>query len=106
MNFSLSREQLELRKATIEFARSSLAGGLVERDRGKEFSRELWSECARFGIQGLPFPKEYGGGGLDIVTTVCIMEALGYACRDNGLIFGINAQMWSVQMPIFRHGSD
>jgi alkylation response protein AidB-like acyl-CoA dehydrogenase len=106
MNFSLSREQLELRKATIEFARSSLAGGLVERDRRKEFSRELWNECARFGIQGLPFPKEHGGGGLDIVTTVCIMEALGYACRDNGLIFGINAQMWSVQMPIFRHGSD
>jgi alkylation response protein AidB-like acyl-CoA dehydrogenase len=106
MNFSLSREQLELRKATIEFARTSLADGLIERDRRKEFSRELWNECARFGIQGLPFPKEHGGGEQDIVTTVCIMEALGNACRDNGLIFGINAQMWSVQMPIFRHGSD
>jgi hypothetical protein len=34
------------------------------------------------------------------------MEALGFACRDNGLIFGINAQMWSVQMPIYRYGSD
>ena len=25
------------------------------------------------------------------------MEALGYGCRDNGLIFSINAQMWAVR---------
>jgi alkylation response protein AidB-like acyl-CoA dehydrogenase len=33
------------------------------------------------------------------------MEGLGYRCHDNGLIFGINAQMWSVQAPIQRFGS-
>jgi alkylation response protein AidB-like acyl-CoA dehydrogenase len=33
------------------------------------------------------------------------MEALGYACRDNGLLFGINAQIWSVQMPIHQFGT-
>jgi hypothetical protein len=106
MDFSWTQEQIELRKATIDFARASLQDGLIERDRRKEFSRELWNECAGFGIQGLPFPKNYGGGGFDIVTTISVMEALGFACRDNGLIFGINAQMWSVQMPIYRYGSD
>jgi hypothetical protein len=34
------------------------------------------------------------------------MEALGYACRDAGLLFGISAQMWSVQMPILRFGTE
>ena len=34
------------------------------------------------------------------------MEGLGYGCLDNGLIFGINAQMWSVQMPIFTFGTE
>jgi alkylation response protein AidB-like acyl-CoA dehydrogenase len=34
------------------------------------------------------------------------MEGLGYGCKDSGLIFAINGQMWSVQMPILRFGSD
>jgi hypothetical protein len=33
------------------------------------------------------------------------MEGLGYGCRDNGLIFAINAQMWSVQHPILSFGT-
>ena len=33
------------------------------------------------------------------------MEGLGYGCRDNGLVFAINAQMWSVQHPILTFGT-
>jgi len=35
-----------------------------------------------------------------------VMEGLGYGCRDNGLLFSINAQMWSVQLPLWKVGSD
>jgi alkylation response protein AidB-like acyl-CoA dehydrogenase len=105
MDFSWSTEQLELRDAVIELGRSLARTDLIDRDAAGTFSRELWTRCAEFGIQGLPFPEEYGGSGVDILTTVLAMEALGYACPDSGLIFGINAQMWSVQMPILRHGS-
>jgi alkylation response protein AidB-like acyl-CoA dehydrogenase len=34
------------------------------------------------------------------------MEGLGYGCKDSGLIFALNGQMWTVQMPILRFGSD
>jgi alkylation response protein AidB-like acyl-CoA dehydrogenase len=34
------------------------------------------------------------------------MEGLGYGSRDNGLIFAMNAQLWSVQMPILTFGSE
>jgi hypothetical protein len=54
----------------------------------------------------MPFPQEYGGINADILTTLLVMEALGYSCKDSGLIFGINAQMWSVQMPILGFGSE
>jgi alkylation response protein AidB-like acyl-CoA dehydrogenase len=33
------------------------------------------------------------------------MEGLGYGCRDNGLIFAINAQMWAVELPILVFGT-
>ncbi len=105
MEFSWSAEQLELRNAVIALGRSLPRADLIERDATCDFSREMWTQCAEFGIQGLPFPEEYGGSGGDILSTVVAMEALGYSCRDSGLLFGINAQMWSVQMPIFRHGS-
>lgn len=105
MEFSWSAEQLQLREAIIAFGRQSLSDDLIARDRNETFSRELWSRCAEFGLIGLPFPVEYGGGGSDVLTTVLAMETLGYVCKDDGLSFGINAQMWSVMMPIHRFGT-
>ncbi len=34
------------------------------------------------------------------------LEALGYGCRDNGLIFSLNAQMWACEVPIAKFGSE
>lgn len=106
MDFDWSDEQRELRDAVVQFAQRSLRDDMIERDRTSAFSRELWRRCGEFGIQGLPFPPGLGGGGQDVLTTVMVMEALGYGCADAGLLFGINAQMWSVQMPIHKHGTD
>lgn len=106
MDFGFSPEQLEFRQATLEFARKSLQDDLPAREKRGEFSRALWRACGEFGIQGLPFPEQYGGGGQDILTTILAMEALGEGCADNGLLFGLAAQMWSVQMPIWRHGTE
>jgi hypothetical protein len=105
MYFSWTEDQLVFKKAVIDFAQKELNRDMIERDRQGSFSRELWKKCAEFGIQGLPFPEVYGGADADILTTMLTMEGLGYACRDNGLVFGINAQMWSVQMPIFTFGT-
>jgi alkylation response protein AidB-like acyl-CoA dehydrogenase len=105
MDFSLSPEQRELRDAVADFARRSLQDDVSARDHREEFSRELWNRCAEFGILGLPVPAELGGSGEDVLTTVIALEALSYGCPDAGLMFGINAQMWSVQMPILRYGT-
>jgi hypothetical protein len=37
---------------------------------------------------------------------VLALEALGYACKDNGLIFALNAQMWACELPLVRLGTD
>ena len=79
---------------------------MIERDAGAVFDREVWLQCAAFGIQGLPVPVEYGGPGADLTTTILAMEALGHGCRDNGLVFTLNAQMWACQMPILHYGSE
>jgi alkylation response protein AidB-like acyl-CoA dehydrogenase len=106
MDFSWTEEQLAFKKAVIKFAQKELNAGIIERDREGEISLENWRKCAQFGIHGLPVPEEFGGSGADILTVMLTMEGLGYGCRDNGLIFAINAQMWSVQQPILAFGSE
>ena len=105
MDFSWTEEQSAFRNVVIKFAQKELNNGVMERDRQGEFSRENWSKCARFGIQSLPIPEEYGGSGADAITTMIAMEGLGYGCRDNGLIFTINAHMWAVELPILTFGT-
>ena len=106
MDFTWSDEQKELRDSVITFARGSLNEGLTEREAKSEFPRDKWKQCAEFGIQGLPVPEEFGGGNRDVLSTMLAMEALGYACRDQGLLFSIHAHMWAVELPIMRFGSD
>jgi len=106
LDFAWSEEQQDFRKEVIRFAKQELADDMIERDKSEEFSRDLWDKCAKFGIHGLPIPQQYGGGGADILTTVCGLEALGYGCKDNGLLFTINAHMWSSEIPILSFGTE
>jgi len=106
VQFDWDDEQLALRDALAGFARRELNEKLRERDADQSFSLEVWQKCAEMGIQGLPVPVEYGGGGAGPVTIALALETLGYACRDNGLLFSLNAQMWGCVSPIVRFGSD
>ena len=106
MDFELSSEQSALRDEIVRFAREELNDDLIHRDADSSFSVEAWKKCAALGIQGLPIPPEYGGAGADALTIMLSMEALGYGCRDNGLLFSLGAQMWSCEMPIVRFGTE
>ena len=106
MDLELSGEQRELHDAVLEFARAELNHDLEARDQAGCFPRDCWKKCADFGLLGLPIPSEYGGQGQDLLTTTVAMEALGRGCRDNGLVFSLNAQMWACQMPLLHYGSE
>lgn len=102
----LDEEQLARREQIVEFARTELGSRLRDFDRAGTFPREDWQRCGAEGILGSHIPREYGGQGLDAVTTVLILEALGYGCRDNGLTLALGGQTWSVQEPILVYGNE
>jgi alkylation response protein AidB-like acyl-CoA dehydrogenase len=105
VNFELTPEQQTLQSAAIEFARRELNASMVERDAQQLFSRDGWQKCASFGVQGMPIPKEYGGSGSDPITTIAMMEGLGYGGSDQGLLFSINAHMWTSSIPLLTYGT-
>ncbi|KAB0269764.1 acyl-CoA dehydrogenase family protein [Microvirga brassicacearum] len=105
MDFAWSEEQTQFRESVKKFALEELNDGLRERDKRSEFNLEGWRKCADFGIHGLPIPIEHGGLGADPLTTVGVLESLGYGCKDNGLVFSINAHMWTLEVPLLDFGS-
>lgn len=106
MDFSLSEDQRILRDGIIRFAKNELCSGVVERDEGHVFSKDLWLKCGEIGLQGLPVPQEYGGSGLDGLSTAIGLEALGHGCADGGLTFAICAHLLACVVPIWKHGSE
>jgi alkylation response protein AidB-like acyl-CoA dehydrogenase len=101
-------DQLALRERTIEFARTHLGKDLRDRDRSGAFLREDWTLCGTQGamVLGAHVPTRYGGQGLDAVSTVLMLEALGYGSRDNGLSLALGGHMWNVVEPLVASGSE
>ncbi len=106
MDFSITDEQQQFRDSVIAFAQKALVSDVRAREKTGEFFWEGWRSCADFGIQGLPVPGEFGGLEQDITTCLLVMDALGYACRDSGLLFSLNSHMWTCEIPILEFGTD
>ena len=106
MDFAWSDQQRELLDAVGRFASQQLNYNMIENDRDGVFNHDAWKKCGTFGIQGLLVPADYGGLGMNPLTTVAALERIGYACRDNGLLFSINAHMWTAITPLVSSGSE
>jgi alkylation response protein AidB-like acyl-CoA dehydrogenase len=106
IDFSLTEEQKALRTQIVDFARRRLNAGVIGRDTRSEFDREGFLACGQMGLLGLPVPTEYGGAGLDVISSMVAMEALGYGAEDQGLAFAVNTQLWTCELPILHFGTE
>ncbi len=106
MDFIWNKTQKELKELAMKFAKNNLNDDIVQRDKKGEFSHSCWKECADFGLQGMLIPKIYGGMEFNVLDIVAILEGIGYGCRDNGLIFSINAHIWGCELPIYHFGTE
>jgi len=106
MDFAFTKEQLMFKKEIIRFAKKEIVPRVQEHDLHKEFDFESFRKLGEFGILGLHFPEEYGGGGADVITTVMAGEALGEAGVDGGLTLAYGAHTFLCADTIFKHGTE
>lgn len=104
-DLQLSEEQAKLQQAAIAFAQS-LDRDVVARDRQGLFDRDAWRRCAEFGVLNMPVPPSYGGLGLGLTDLLAVMEGLGRGTRDQGLLFSLNAHLWTNSIPILLYGTE
>ncbi len=108
MDFRIDSELQESLDQLAEFAREKLQDDVSRRDRVGEFPSDLWKLCADFGIQSLASTLAYGGNAdtIKLMPSLMAMETLGKHCSDGGLLLALNAQMWTVQLPILDFGTE
>ncbi|MEA5577337.1 acyl-CoA dehydrogenase family protein [Anabaena sp. UHCC 0451] len=106
MDFSWSQEQINRREQILKFAQQEISEDIIKLDQQEQFNQEDWHKWANFGIQSLIIPQNYGGQEMDILSTIYALESLGYAYKDNGLIFAMNAHIWACELPIITFGTE
>ena len=105
-SLGLTEQQQRLQDAAEEFAKAMLRRDLIARDHDGQFDREDWQHCADFGVLGMPISQQFGGMGLGLTELLAVMEGLGRGTRDQGLLFSLNAHLWTNSIPILHYGSD
>ena len=106
LDFSLTAEQEQVMEAVRKFAEKEISPGVIERDINGEFHWEGWKKAAEFGLQGMPFPQEYGGQGYDVITTMAAMVGLGKGSKDEGFNLSLGAHLVISTIPIWQWGTE
>jgi alkylation response protein AidB-like acyl-CoA dehydrogenase len=106
MDFELTKTQQMFKKEVIRFAKKEIVPRVQEHELKGEFDFESFRKMGDFGLLGLHFPEDLGGGGSDVLTTVMAGEALGEAGVDGGLTLAYGAHSFLCADTIFCHGTD
>ena len=104
MDFDLTPEQEQFRKAVREFAEEVVAPRAEEMDRREELPLDIVEQMGEMGLFGLPFPEEYGGQGSDFLTLVIAIEEL--ARIDSSIAITLEAGVGLGANPIHAFGTE
>ncbi len=85
MDFQLTQEQQMFRDIVHEFAEKELAPRARHTDEASEFNAEAVKKMGPLGLLGLSVPEEYGGAGVDAVSSAIAIEEIGWGCGSTGL---------------------
>lgn len=104
MNYQLSKEQEFVRKMVRKFAEEEVAPIAADIDKEHRFPVETVEKMGRFGMMGVPIPKEYGGAGGDNISYAITVEELSRACGSTGVICSAHTSLCA--WPILAYGTE
>ncbi len=99
LSFQLSEEQLAVRDAARDFARTELLPGVIERDEHQSFPHEQVRKMGELGFMGMMVDPRYGGGGMDTISYVLAMEEISKIDASASVCMSVNNSLvcWGLQ---------
>jgi butyryl-CoA dehydrogenase len=104
MDFRVSKEHEFVRQMVRDFAAAEVEPIAAEIDQEHRFPEETIPKLARYGMLGVPFPKEWGGAGADNLAYAITVEELSRVCATTGVICSAHTSLCA--WPIFHYGTD
>ena len=89
MDFSLSLEQRDIKRAAREFGEGEFTPDrAMEFELSHEFPKDLYKKAGELGFIGLDYPEEIEGGGLGVTENVLVIEE--FCKADSGIGMAIH----------------
>ena len=104
MLFRTTEAHENLRAQIRSFAETEVKPLAFLLDKENGFPTEAVKKMGELGFMGLPYPKEYGGAGLDIMSYTIAVEELSRVDGGTGVILSAHVSLGS--WPIFAFGTE
>lgn len=104
MFYKTTEDHEIFRKKIREFAENEVKPIAFMLDKENKFPMEAVSKLGEMGVLGTPYPKEYGGAGLDILSYAIAVEELSRVDGGTGVILSAHVSLGSY--PIYAFGTE
>ncbi len=104
MYFKTTDAHEAFRKQIRRFAEAEVKPQAFMMDQNNEFPAEAVKKMAEMNLMGIPYPKEYGGAGLDVMSYAIAVEELARVDGGTGVILSAHVSLGS--WPIFQYGTE
>ncbi|WP_459480633.1 acyl-CoA dehydrogenase family protein [Clostridium saccharoperbutylacetonicum] len=103
MFFKTTEQHENLRARIREFAEEEVKPIAFMLDQENKFPSEAVEKLAQMGMMGIPYSKEYGGAGLDVISYAIAVEELSRVDGGTGVILSAHTSLGTY--PIAAFGS-
>jgi len=104
MDFNYSIEQIEFKKKIKDFCIKEILPELNTMDTTATYPIRTVKMLGEMGLMGMPFPKKYGGMGLDYITYVMAIEEISKISPSHGVIVQTHNALSA--WPIYTYGTE
>jgi alkylation response protein AidB-like acyl-CoA dehydrogenase len=105
MEFKLTAEQQEIKRAVKEFAEKEFTPELaLEYDQKEDFPMQLYKKAAQLGFTSMRIPEQYDGQGLGVLEDCIVVEEM---CRVEPGV-GVAISLGNLMIPdvLLKHGNE
>lgn len=104
MDFNITKEQKMLQQLYKEFTENEVKPIAAEVDEDERFPIETVEKMQKYGMVGIPIPKEYGGEGGDNLSYTMLVEELAKACATTSVVLSAHTSLCCA--PIYEFGTE
>ncbi len=101
MDFDLTEEQRMWQEVVHDFVAREVKPKAREVDEEARFNWEATRKMGPLGLLGLNIPEEYGGAGVDAISSAIAIEELGWGCGSTALAIAAHNGLGTAPIALF-----